>query len=333
MKILFIGGTGNISSAVSSLAVSQEVDLFLYNRGKRASPVPGASTILGDVETMRTNSELLKHTWDAVVNWIAFKEEDVERDINVFAGRTGQYIFISSASAYQKPPAHPVITESTPLANPFWQYSRDKIASELRLNAEYRERGFPVTIVRPSLTYSTVIPVPIGGWAEYTVVDRIRNGRKIIVHGDGSSLWTVTHADDFAVGFMGLIGHQEAIGEAFHITSDEILTWDQIHQALAEAVGCQANIVHIPSDLLVQFNEDWRGSLLGDKSHSTIFDNTKIRKFVPGFTATIPFKKGIKRTIDWFEADTGRMVVKQSTNEFIDRILAQYEKAAHVARS
>jgi nucleoside-diphosphate-sugar epimerase len=327
MKVLFIGGTGNISTAVSSLAVSQGVDLYLFNRGRRASAVSGTSTILGDVTTMRTNNDLLGHTWDVVVNWIAFKEEDVNRDIDLFTGKTGQYIFISSASAYQKPPSDPIITESTPLANPFWQYSRDKIACELRLNAAYRERGFPATIVRPSLTYNTVIPVPIGGWTEYTIVDRIKEGKRIIVHGDGTSLWTVTHADDFAAGFLGLLGHQQALGHAFHITSDEILTWDQIHQALAEAVGCKANIVHVPSDVLARFSDDLRGSLGGDKAFSTIFDNAKIKRFVPGFTARIPFKSGIKQTLEWFKADPARMLVKQSTNDFIDGILAHYERA------
>lgn len=329
MKVLFIGGTGNISRAVSSLAVSQGIDLHLFNRGTRASPVPGTSTIMGDVATMRENTRLREHTWDSVVNWIAFTEKDVERDIDVFAGKTKQYVFISSASVYQKPPAHPFITESTPLTNPFWQYSRDKIACELRLNAEQRDKGFPVTIVRPSLTYDTVIPVPIGGWTEYTIVERMKKGRRIIVHGDGSSLWTITHADDFAAGFLGLLGHQQAIGHAFHITSDEVLTWDQIHQALGEAVGCKPNIVHIPSEFLVRFDERLRGSLLGDKAHSVVFDNAKIKRFVPWYCAKIPFTTGIRRTIDWFEADPARMVVNQSTHDFIDGILAQYDRAGH----
>jgi nucleoside-diphosphate-sugar epimerase len=330
MKVLFIGGTGNISRAVSSLAVARGIELFLLNRGQRMLSVPGATTIVGDVAAMGTNSQLLAHAWDAVVNWIAFTEQDVQRDIEIFAGRTKQYVFISSASAYQKPPRHPIVTESTPLVNPFWQYSRDKIACELRLMAEHRGAGFPVTIVRPSLTYDTVIPVPIGGWTEYTIVDRIRAGRRIIVHGDGSSLWTITHADDFAEGFLGLLGHQQAIGHAFHITSDEVLTWDQIHQALADAVGCAPNIVHIPSDFLGRYDEHLRGALLGDKAHSMIFDNTKIKRFVPGFTAVIPFNSGIRRTITWFEADPARMVVRQATHDFVDRILDHYDRAARV---
>jgi len=328
MKVLFIGGTGNISSAVTSLAVSQGIDLYLLNRGRRASTVPGVTTIVGDATSMRTNTQLLSHTWDAVVNWIAFAEEDVQRDIDVFAGKTGQYVFISSASAYQKPPAHPVITESTPLANPFWEYSRNKIACEQRLMSEYRDTGFPVTIVRPSHTYNTVIPAVLGGWTEYTIVDRIRRGQRIIVHGDGTSLWTITHAEDFASGFAGLLGHERAIGQDFHITSDETLTWDQIHQALAEAVGCEPDIVHIPSDFLARCDDHLRGTLLGDKAYSVIFDNTKIKTYVPGFCARIPFRAGIKRTIDWFEADAARMVVNQSTHDLIDRILGHFDRAS-----
>jgi nucleoside-diphosphate-sugar epimerase len=328
MKVLFIGGTGNISTAVSKLAVERDIDLYLLNRGKRISAMPGAKIFIGDITNAQQISSVLKnHMWDVVVNWIAYTEKDVQRDYELFKGRTKQYVFISSASAYQKPLSFPIVTESTPLANPFWQYSRDKIACEEKLNFYYRQENFPVTVVRPSLTYDTVIPVPIGGWTEYTTVDRIKKGKKIIVHGDGSSLWTVTHADDFARGFIGLLAHQQAIGQSFHITSDEILTWDQIHQAIAEAVGCEAHIVHISSDALVAFDENLRGSLIGDKSTSVIFDNTKIKRFVPGFAATIPFKQGIKRTIGWFEADDARKVVKKETNDWIDKVLNRYEKA------
>jgi nucleoside-diphosphate-sugar epimerase len=328
VKVLFIGGTGNISTAVSRLAVESGIDLYHFNRGMRRASMPGVRSIIGDFSKPGELASALKgHTWDAVVNWIAFTEPDVQRDFEVFNRKTGQYIFISSASVYQRPAAHPIVTESTPLCNPFWQYSRNKIACEENLSAHYRNDRFPITIVRPSLTYDTVIPVPIGAWREYTIVDRMKKGQKIIVHGDGSSLWTITHADDFAIGLVGLLGHQQAIGHAFHITSDEILTWDQIHQALAEAAGCEARIVHIPSDFLGLFDEDLRGSLVGDKATSVIFDNTKIKRFVPTFVATIPFKQGIKRTLDWFEADPARCVVKKETNEFIDRILQRFEKA------
>jgi nucleoside-diphosphate-sugar epimerase len=327
MKVLFIGGTGNISTTVSTQAVERGLELFLLNRGKRISTIPGAQSIVGDINRREDIEALLKvHTWDAVVNWIAFTEQDIARDYELFRGRTKQYIFISSASVYQKPLAFPIITESTPLANPFWEYSRNKIACEMALNSYYRQNQFPITIVRPSLTYDTVIPIPIGGWTEYTTVDRITKGKKIIVHGDGTSLFTMTRADDFAKGFLGLIGHQQAIGESFHITSDEILTWNQIHEALAAAVGCEAKIVHIPSDLLAGFDEGLRGSLIGDKATSIIFDNTKIKRFVPSFTAEIPFKQGIQRTIGWFDADPARQIVKKETNDWIEKIIGQYEK-------
>jgi nucleoside-diphosphate-sugar epimerase len=328
MKVLFIGGTGNISTSVSRQAIESGIELFLLNRGKKSSTIAGAVSVIGDItRPEELPSPLKEHTWDAVVNWIAFQEQDIERDYELFRGKTKQYIFISSASAYQKPLAFPIVTESTPLANPFWQYSRDKIACELKLNFYYRKDHFPVTIVRPSLTYATVIPVPIGGWTEYTVVDRIKKGKKIIVHGDGTSLFTITHADDFAKGFLGLLGHQQAIGESFHITSDEILPWNQIYEALAKAVGCEAKIVHIPSDMLAALNEDLRGSLIGDKATSIIFDNTKIKKFVPGYSAVVPFQRGIQRTIEWFESDPARQIIKKETCDWMDSVISQYEKA------
>jgi nucleoside-diphosphate-sugar epimerase len=328
MKVLFIGGTGNISTTVSKQAVDRGIELFLLNRGKRVSAIPGAKSVIGDINRREDIESVLEgHTWDAVVNWIAYNEQDIIRDYELFDGRTKQYIFISTASAYQKPLAFPYVTESTPLANPFWQYSRNKIACEMALNSYYRQEQFPVTIVRPSLTYDTVIPVPIGGWTEYTIVDRIRKGKKIIIHGDGTSLFTITHADDFAKGFLGLLGHQQAIGESFHITSDEILTWNQIYAALAEAVGCEAKAVHIPSEILAAFDEELRGSLIGDKATSVIFDNTKIKRFVPGFTATIPFKQGIQKTLEWFEADPARQIIRNETNVWMDNIIDQYEKA------
>jgi nucleoside-diphosphate-sugar epimerase len=327
MKVLFIGGTGNISTSVSKLAVSRGVELHLLNRGKRTSGITGTKSMSGDITDPAISAVLKDHFWDVVVNWIAYTEQDIERDYKLFRGKTKQYVFISSASAYQRPLSHPIITESTPLANPFWQYSRNKIACEMKLNAFYRDDNFPVTIVRPSLTYDTVIPVPIGGWNQYTVVDRMKKGKKIIVHGDGSSLWTNTHAEDFAKGFVGLLGHQQAIGQSFHITSDELLTWNQIHEALAEAAGCKAHIVHISSDILAKYDEELLGSLVGDKGTSAVFDNSKIKRFVPDFVATIPFHEGIQRTIRWFESDPARMVVKEETNTWIDAMIDRYEKA------
>lgn len=326
MKALFIGGTGNISAAVSRLAVKKGVDLYLLNRGQRNLEINGAKSIVADINNTKEVKKALEgHSWDVVANWIAFTPEEVQRDIDLFKGKTNQYIFISSASCYQKPASHPVITESTPLHNPFWQYSRDKIACENLLNKAYREDDFPTTIVRPSLTYDTVIPVAIGGWTEYTIIDRMKKGKKVIVHGDGTSLWTIMHAADFAKGFIGLLDHQQAIGHSFHITSDELLTWDQIYEATAEAAGAKAEIVHIPSDLISRFDSFQEGNLLGDKAHSVIFDNTKIKTFVPEFKATNPYKVGIRKTIQWFEADPSRMVINPDTNAFMDKIIDAYE--------
>jgi nucleoside-diphosphate-sugar epimerase len=327
MKVLFIGGTGNISTPVSRLCIEKGIDLYLLNRGNRKVDLPGAKLITGDISQPLKMSEVLKgHSWDIVVDWIAFTEEDIERDFNLFRNSTKQFIFISSASIYQKPLAHPVITESTPLANPFWQYSRNKIACEEKLNNYYRNENFPITIVRPSHTYDNVIPVAIGGWTEYTIVDRIKKGKKIIVHGDGTSLWVLTHAEDFAKAFIGLFAHQQVIGQTFHITSDEILNWNQIYQAVANAAGAEPNIVHIPSDFIARFSEDLYGGLIGDKSESVIFDNSKIKKYVPGFTAAIPFSVGIKRTLAWFESDPKRMIVNEETNLLMDEIIRKYEK-------
>jgi nucleoside-diphosphate-sugar epimerase len=238
-------------------------------------------------------------------------------------------MFISSASVYQKVGGHPVITESTPLYNPYWDYSRDKIKCEEILNEEFRNSGFPITIVRPSLTYDTVIPVAIGSWTDYTIIDRMNKGKKVIIHGDGTSLWSVTHSDDFAKGFVGLLGHQQAIGHSFHITTDELLTWNQIYEAVAAAAGTELNAVHIASDFICDVGDkigwEWmRGSLLGDKSVSTIFDNSKIKRFVADFNATITFNEGIKRTVEWFEKDPKRMVIDENNNNFIERVLEKY---------
>ncbi len=329
MRVLFIGGTGNISSSVSRLALAQGIDLHHLNRGQRAADIPGVKTLHADIRDTAAAAKALAHQqWDCVVNWIAFTVPDVERDLELFRDKTAQYIFISSASVYQKPPTHPVITESTPLYNPYWEYSRNKIACEDRLMKEYRERGFPITIVRPSLTYDTVIPVALGGWTDYTIVDRIKRGLPIIVHGDGSSLWVVTHAEDFGRGFIGLLGNDRAIGHAFHITSDEVLTWDQIYRTIAGALGVEANIVHIASDFIVKVAPQFTGSLLGDKSWSVAFDNSKVKAFVPGFQATIPFRDGIRRTLAWFDADERRKRIDPAVNTELDRILEAYGKRA-----
>ncbi len=325
MKVLFIGGTGNISSAVSRLCVAKGMELHHLNRGKTNCAIDGAVPHIGDINDKYLPAPIPDINWDCVVDWVAFTAADAERDISLFRGKTKQYVFISSASVYQKPPANPVITESTPLSNPFWEYSRNKIRCENILNEAYRNFEFPVTIVRPSLTYDTVIPVAIGGFDEYTIAGRILKDEKIIVHGNGTSLWTVTHSEDFARGFIGIIGNVHALGHSFHITSDEILTWNQIYNILAGALGREPKIVHIPSDFICRADSSLTGTLLGDKSESAIFDNSKIKSFVPGFNAVIPFSEGIKKTLAWFDADPGRKVVKKETDESIDRIIKLYE--------
>ena len=325
MKVLFIGGTGNISTASSFLALERGIALYHLNRGFSKINIPGVKTIRGDITNPSDLSELDKHQWDVVVNWIAFTPEDIERDILLFKGKTKQYIFISSASCYQTPLSYPVITESTPLCNNLWDYSNDKIRCEDRLMRAYREEGFPITIVRPSLTYDTVIPIAIGGFKEYTTADRILKGKEIIVHGDGTSLWTVTHSDDFAIGLVGLLGLTQAIGHAFHITSDEILSWNNIYKILAESLGREAKIVHIASDFICKIEPSFTGSLLADKAESVIFDNTKIKTFVPEFKATIPFANGIKRTLKWLDEKPARKFVNKETNTTIENVLKAYK--------
>jgi nucleoside-diphosphate-sugar epimerase len=326
MRVLFIGGTGTISSACSQLAVDRGIDLYLLNRGRSGRPVPpGAHVLHGDIrDPASANQALGNRTFDVVVNWVVYAPDQVEADIQRFRGRTGQYVFISSASAYQKPLSGLPITESTMLDNPYWQYSRDKAACEARLVHAYREHQFPITIVRPSHTYDERMVPPEGG---YTVIDRIRKGKPLIVHGDGTSLWVLTHHRDFAVGFVGLLGNAHAIGEAYHITSDETLTWNQIHEILARAAGATAEIVHVPSDLIAAFDPRWGAGLLGDKAYSVIFDNSKIRRLVPDFRPTIPFSRGAAEIIAWYDADAARQVVDEGFNQLTDRIIAAYRSA------
>jgi nucleoside-diphosphate-sugar epimerase len=328
MKVLFIGGTGNISTACTRLALKKGIDVFHLNRGKSENPFEGrVKTIQADINNIQNIKDVLRnHFFDVVVNFIAFVPADIRRDYMIFQNKTNQYIFISSASVYQKPPTHPVITESTPLKNPFWQYSRDKIACEEYLNQLYRDKDFPVTIVRPSLTYETVIPAAIGSWDDFTLIERIRNGKKIIIHGDGTSLWTITHSEDFALGFTGLLGHQQAFGHSFHITSDEVLSWNQIYEAIGIAAGMKPDIVHIPSRFIADFDDFHTGNLLGDKAYSVKFDNTKIKTFVPEFKAVIPFNKGIRRTVEWFEEKPSRMRIINKTNTFMDQVINKYLK-------
>jgi nucleoside-diphosphate-sugar epimerase len=326
VKVLFIGGTGVISSACSQLAVERGMELYLLNRGQTSRPIPkGAHLLRGDIrDTESVRNVLRDMTFDVVVDWIAYTPEHVETDIELFQDRTRQYIFISSASVYQTPPARLPVTESTPLDNPFWDYSRAKIACEERLVRAYREQRFPITIVRPSHTYDrTKLPV-FGG---YTVIDRMRKGKKVIVHGDGTSLWVLTHHTDFAKGFVGLLGNNHASGEVFHITSDETLTWNQIFETLARAVGAEMHVVHVPSEFIAAFDLDWGTGLLGDKSHSMIFDNSKIKSVVPGFAATIPYSWGAEEQIAWYDADPARQVVDEKLDRLMDEIIEAYESA------
>jgi nucleoside-diphosphate-sugar epimerase len=329
MKVLFIGGTGIISTASTRLAAERDIELTLLRRGQRTADIPeNVRTIIADIaDEAEVAKALGNQTFDAVVDWIAFTPEQVERDIRLFRDRTGQFIFISSASAYQRPVGHYLITESTPLANPYWQYSRDKIACEERLMKAYREEGFPVTIVRPSLTYGdTQIVLAVNSWQEsYTAIDRMRRGKKVIVPGDGSSLWVITHNSDFAQGLVGLLGHQQAIGHAFHITSDEVMTWDQFYRITAQAAGVEAQIVHIASDFMSACMPDELGSLTGDKASSVVFDNSKIKRFVPGYCARVPFAQGIQRTIDWFDADPRRKQIDEAANFAWDKLIDAYE--------
>lgn len=330
MKVLFIGGTGVISQAVSRLAIARGMELVLFNRGRSRSFMPeGARLIEGDIRDPQAAEEAIKdEQFDVVVNWIAFTPEHVATDLALFRGRTNQYVFISSASAYEKPPARYLITEETPLANPFWQYSRDKIACEEALMAAYREEGFPVTIVRPSHTYgNTNIPVALSAsGAPWSIVDRMRRGNKIIVHGDGTSLWTLTHNTDFAAAFIGLLGHPDAIGEAFHITSDEVLTWDRIHQEIGRAAGVEPDLIHIPSDVIAGLFPDYYGTLHGDKAHSVVFDNSKIKRFVPDYEAKTSFAEGIRQTMAWFERHPERQTVDEAWNRRMDQIIHVYQK-------
>lgn len=326
LSVLFIGGTGTISSACVQLAVERGMQLCLLNRGQSERSVPAGVEILrGDIRNKNAVQKALgSRMFDAVVDWIAFTPDHIEMDLELFRGRTSQYVFISSASVYQTPPASLPVTESTPLRNPFWAYSRGKIACEDRLIKAHREENFPITIVRPSHTYDRTL-FPMHG--QYTILHRMRVGKKVIVHGDGASLWTLTHHRDFAKGFVGLLGLPQAIGETFHITSDEVLTWNQIFEIVAHAAGVQPRIVHIPSEFIAAFDPDWGASLLGDKTHSMIFDNTKIKRFVPDYVATIPFARGAEEIVNWFDANPAKKVVNEETDRLIDKIIAAYESA------
>ena len=324
LRVLFIGGSGIISSACSRVAVDSGIELFVLNRGRSAArPLPpGVNMLRADIrEPGSVRDEISGLEFDAVVDWVAFTPGHVRTDIELFRGRTAQYVFISSASAYQTPPARMPVTESTPLRNPYWQYSRDKIACEDLLVAAYREEGFPATIIRPSHTYDqTSVPFD-GGW---TVLGRMLAGKPVIVHGDGTSLWTLTHHDDFARAFVPLLGHPRTIGEAVHITSDDVLTWNQIAQALAASLGVTARLVHVPSDAIAAADPAWGAGLLGDKAHSMVFDNAKLRSLVPGWRAVIPFERGAREIAEWYLADPARQVTDASLDVTMDKLAAAW---------
>lgn len=329
MKVLFIGGTGLISQAVSRLAVQQGIELYLFNRGERDEFVPeGAKVIRGDIRDGAGAAQALKgHEFDVVVDWIAFTREHVLLDIELFAGKTQQYIFISSASVYQKPQRNYLITEETPLANPYWQYSRDKIACEELLLEVHRTSGFPVTIVRPSHTYGdTAIPAALTSWQHpWSLVERIRKGQPLVIHGDGTSLWTLTHNSDFAKGFVGLMGNPGTVGEAIHITSDEVLNWNQIYAAIGEAAGREPKAVHISTDFIAAHTPAGTADgLIGDQAVSSVFDNSKIKRLVPDFEATMPFAEGIKQSVAWFEKHPGRCTIDQEWSKMLDALIARH---------
>jgi len=326
LRVLFIGGTGIISSACSALALERGIQLDLVLRGRSPRPVPeGATVLTTEIRKVDQAMKVLEgRHYDVVVDWIAFEPRDIEMDLELFAGRCDQFVFISSASAYKKPVDHWPITESTPLHNPWWQYSRNKIACEERLMKAYRDEGFPITIVRPSHTYDkTLLPFD-PYYAGYTVLSRLQRGAPIIVHGDGTSLWVVTHHRDFAKGFVGLLGHPKAIGEAFHITSDEVLTWNQIYKQVAHAAGCEPRLVHVPSTAIAREHPVWGAGLLGDKAHSVIFDNRKIRGLVPDYCATIPFAQGAREIVAFYEAHPEFEPVDPVVDQLMDRLVEQF---------
>jgi nucleoside-diphosphate-sugar epimerase len=332
LRVLFIGGTGIISSACVDLAVKRGIEVVLLNRGQATRSIPPEVEVLhGDIRDKDATAALLQdRTFDVVAEFVAYTPEHIEADLGLFRERTGQYIFISSASAYQKPPLNVPATESTPLRNPYWPYSQAKIACEDRLVAAYRDEGFPVTIVRPSHTYDQR-SIPMDGG--YTVLHRMRSGKPVIVHGDGTSLWVLTHHRDFAKGFVGLIGNPHTIGEAIHITSDEVLTWNQIAETLAQAAGVEASIVHIPSDRIAAYDAGWGAGLLGDKAHSMVFDNTKIKRLVPDYVATIPFRQGAAEIVAWYERHPEAQKVDEQRDRLMDTLIGAYESVEQGTKS
>ncbi|OAE00501.1 NAD-dependent epimerase/dehydratase family protein [Arthrobacter sp. OY3WO11] len=327
-SILFIGGTGVISAAAAERAVALGHQLTILNRGRSTRPVPdGAEILTADVrDASSVRAALAGREFDAVADFITFTADQAQAGIDLFAGRTGQYVFISSASAYQKPPTRLPILESTPLKNPFWQYSRDKIACEELFYKGYREQDFPLTVVRPSHTYDRTKIAMVGGWTD---IHRMRSGLPVMVHGDGTSLWTLTHSQDFAKAFVGLLGRPQAVGESYTITSDEYLPWNQIYQLFARAAGVpEPELVHVASETIAAHSAELGANLLGDRSHSVVFDNTKIKSLVPGYRATIPFADGARQIVQWFDANPELQTVDQDYMALSDRLIAWVRSGA-----
>lgn len=341
MKILIIGGTGTISSAITRQLAESGHELWLLNRGSRKDEVPAnVKQIVADINDPHfvPDDTLVGDTWDAVCDFIAFTPEQVERDVRLFSGHTRQYVFISSASAYAKPVRSPYITEGTALANPHWQYSRNKIACEELLMRAYRDNGFPVTIVRPSHTYcERGVPLSIHGpKGSWPVLKRMLEGKPVIVHGDGSSLWTLTWNEDFAKGFIGFLGNPKAIGEAFQIMSDESLTWNQIYECAAQALGTTARLYYVASDFLAAVcpvDYDLEGNLIGDKAATVIFDCTKLKRAVPGFQATTRFDEGVRRCVAYLLAHPELQVDDPEFDAWCDRVIAAQEEMKKTFKS
>lgn len=334
MKALFIGGTGTISTAISEKLLREGHELWLINRGSRNDTLPpGAHVIQADIgNEADVAAKLAGQSFDVTADFIAFTPEHLERDYRLFAGKTKQFIYISSASAYQKPLSDYRINEGTPLANPYWAYSRNKIAGEELLMKLYREKGFPVTIVRPSHTYGErSVPLGLhGSKGSYQVVKRMLEGKKVIIHGDGTSLWTMTHNSDFAKGFTGLMGNIHAIGEAVQITGDETLTWNQIYQTIADALGVELHTCYVSSGFIAAASpEQWdlRGALLGDKSNSVVFDNTRLKRLVPDFTATVRFDQGVRRAVEYVQSHPECQKEDPEFDRWCDRVIAAQEEA------
>ncbi len=329
MKVLFLGGTGNISAACVERALALGHDVSVLNRGNHpltfARPV---RQIIGDRHDLTVLQEAAAGHYDVVANFLGFTPDEVALDISVFSGQVSQYVYVSSAAAYSRPLPYYLVTEETPLRNPYWQYARDKIACEETLFAAYLEHSFPLTVVRPSYTYGdTFIPSGVGGHG-YTIVARMRARKPIISAGDGQNLWVLTHNTDFAVGFVGLFGQQAAIGEAFHITSDEVMTWDAIYGAIGVAAGVEPELLHMSTDFIAGLCPDLGPGLYGDKAHSVVFDNTKIKRFVPAFQARVSFAEGIARAIAWHDADpVNRHIVNARVDAMFDRLVAAHRMA------